>query len=189
MAHREWKEAKQLPGTAGPGNMLGCCLISSYFLWAIHPIRPVVYCDRTQQKLLCNQPDGSPCILDRVRSKPFHSDIRSSQSFPGMLLLRLLMLTLAASAPRPSSALSYGPSFLQEPPPTVLYSNNSGLVLESVFLGQIIVFVVFPRATDLPEYVQGDYGGRQLHFVDLIIDVLCCCPTALQFLPNLQLPK
>ena len=28
MAHRKWKEAKQLPGTAGPGNMLGCCLIS-----------------------------------------------------------------------------------------------------------------------------------------------------------------
>ena len=43
MAHREWKEAKQLPGTAGPGNMLGCCLISFNFLWAIHPICPVVY--------------------------------------------------------------------------------------------------------------------------------------------------
>ena len=41
MAHRKWKEAKQLPGTAGPGNILGCCLISSHFLWAIHPIRPV----------------------------------------------------------------------------------------------------------------------------------------------------
>ena len=42
MAHRKWKEAKQLPGTAGPGNMLGCCLIYFHFLWAIHPIRPVV---------------------------------------------------------------------------------------------------------------------------------------------------
>ena len=41
MAHRKWKEAKQLPGTAGPGNMLGCCLTSLHFLWAIHPIRPV----------------------------------------------------------------------------------------------------------------------------------------------------
>ena len=41
MAHRKWKEAKQLPGTAGPGNMLGCCFISSHFLWDIHPIRPV----------------------------------------------------------------------------------------------------------------------------------------------------
>ena len=41
MAHRKWKEAQQLPGTAGPGNMLGCCLIFFHFLWAIHPIRPV----------------------------------------------------------------------------------------------------------------------------------------------------
>ena len=41
MAHRKLKEAKQLPGTAGPGNMLVCCLISLHFLWAIHPIRPV----------------------------------------------------------------------------------------------------------------------------------------------------
>ena len=32
MAHRKWKEAKQLPGTAGPGNMLGCCLIFFHFL-------------------------------------------------------------------------------------------------------------------------------------------------------------
>ena len=42
MAYRKWKEAKQLPGTAGPGNMVGCCLISFHFLGAIHPIRPVV---------------------------------------------------------------------------------------------------------------------------------------------------
>ena len=41
MAHRKWKEAKQLPGTAGPGNMLGCYLIYFHFLWATHPIRPV----------------------------------------------------------------------------------------------------------------------------------------------------
>ena len=25
MAHRKWKEVKLQPGTAGPGNMLGCC--------------------------------------------------------------------------------------------------------------------------------------------------------------------
>ena len=36
-----WKETKQQPGTAGPGNMLGCCLICFHFLWDIHPIRPV----------------------------------------------------------------------------------------------------------------------------------------------------
>ena len=41
MAHRKWEEAKQLPGTAGLGNRLGCCLIYFHFLWAIHPIRPV----------------------------------------------------------------------------------------------------------------------------------------------------
>ena len=42
MAHRKWKEIKQQPGTAGPGNMLDCCLLSFHFLWAIHPIRPVL---------------------------------------------------------------------------------------------------------------------------------------------------
>ena len=33
--HRIWKETKQQPGTAEPGNMLGCCLISLHFLWGI----------------------------------------------------------------------------------------------------------------------------------------------------------
>ena len=35
MVHRIWKETKQQPGTAGTGNMLGCCLVSLRFLWAI----------------------------------------------------------------------------------------------------------------------------------------------------------
>ena len=35
MAHRKWKETKLQPGTAGPGNMLGCCLFSFHILWAI----------------------------------------------------------------------------------------------------------------------------------------------------------
>ena len=35
MAHRKWKETKEQPGTAGPGNMLSCCLISFHFLWVI----------------------------------------------------------------------------------------------------------------------------------------------------------
>ena len=35
MAHRIWKETKQHPGTAGPDNMLGCCLVSFHFLCAI----------------------------------------------------------------------------------------------------------------------------------------------------------
>ena len=33
MAHRKWKETKQQPDTAGPGNMLGCCLIYFHFRW------------------------------------------------------------------------------------------------------------------------------------------------------------
>ena len=35
MANRKWKDTKQEPGTAGPGNMLGCCLLYFHFLWAI----------------------------------------------------------------------------------------------------------------------------------------------------------
>ena len=35
MAHRIWKETKLQPGTAGTGNMLGCCLVSFHFLWTI----------------------------------------------------------------------------------------------------------------------------------------------------------
>ena len=35
MARRIWKETKQEPGTAGPGNMLGCCFVSFHFLWAV----------------------------------------------------------------------------------------------------------------------------------------------------------
>ena len=41
MAHRKWKEIKKQPGTAGPGNLLGCYLVSFHFLWVIHSIRPV----------------------------------------------------------------------------------------------------------------------------------------------------
>ena len=35
MAQRKWKDTKQQPCTAGPGNMLGCCLIYFHFQWAI----------------------------------------------------------------------------------------------------------------------------------------------------------
>ena len=35
MAHRKWKETEQQPGTAEPGNMLGCFLNYFHFLWAI----------------------------------------------------------------------------------------------------------------------------------------------------------
>ena len=43
---------KQQPGTAGPGNTLGCCVLSFHFLWAIHPIRPVVAILATREKWL-----------------------------------------------------------------------------------------------------------------------------------------
>ena len=35
MAHRKWKETKLQPGTAGPRNLLGCCLVSFHILWSI----------------------------------------------------------------------------------------------------------------------------------------------------------
>ena len=38
MTHRKWKEIKQQPRTAGPGNMLCCCLLSYHFMWDIHVI-------------------------------------------------------------------------------------------------------------------------------------------------------
>ena len=41
MSHRKQKETKQQQGTAGPGNMLRCCLVSFHFLWGIpwpHPV-------------------------------------------------------------------------------------------------------------------------------------------------------
>ena len=41
MSHRKRKETKQQPDTAGPGNILGCCLVSLRFLWDIHSIHPV----------------------------------------------------------------------------------------------------------------------------------------------------
>ena len=33
LPHRKWREIQQQPGTAGPGNMLGYCLIFFHFLW------------------------------------------------------------------------------------------------------------------------------------------------------------
>ena len=33
LPHRKWNEIKQQPGTAGPGNLLGCCLIYFHFRW------------------------------------------------------------------------------------------------------------------------------------------------------------
>ena len=43
MAHRIRKETKQQPGTAGPGNMIGCCLVPFHFLCAILSTITVFY--------------------------------------------------------------------------------------------------------------------------------------------------
>ena len=43
MAHRKWKEIKQQPGTAVPGNILGGCLVSLHFLYDIHSIHFVQF--------------------------------------------------------------------------------------------------------------------------------------------------
>ena len=42
MSHKKHKETKQQPGTAGPGNILGCCLVFFRFLCNIHSIHPVL---------------------------------------------------------------------------------------------------------------------------------------------------
>ena len=41
MWHMKQKETKQAPGTSGPGNILGCCLVSPRLLCDIHSIHPV----------------------------------------------------------------------------------------------------------------------------------------------------
>ena len=48
MAHRKWKETKLQPGTAGPGNMLGCCLFYFHFLLGLFYVRRLYGCDSWQ---------------------------------------------------------------------------------------------------------------------------------------------
>ena len=61
MAHRKWKESKQQPSMCSKHTLMTdekfyspldlppdfpvpcCCLVSFHFLWAIHPIRPVLF--------------------------------------------------------------------------------------------------------------------------------------------------
>ena len=57
LPHRKWRGIQQQPGTAGPGNMLGCCLIYIHFLWGKLSTRTVVVsylCINQNQK---NQPN------------------------------------------------------------------------------------------------------------------------------------
>ena len=61
MGHRKWKETKRQPGTAGPGNMLGGCLVSFHFLWAIlcpqavNILPPCLY----RRGVICNGSKGN----------------------------------------------------------------------------------------------------------------------------------
>ena len=41
MSHWKRKETRKHPGTVGPGNILGCCLVSLRFLCDIHSIHCV----------------------------------------------------------------------------------------------------------------------------------------------------
>ena len=69
MAYRKWKEIKQQPGTAGPGNMLGCCLASFHFRGDIHPIRPVVWWNRNGNIIAVSLPPlhkiGAICCVPK----------------------------------------------------------------------------------------------------------------------------
>ena len=53
MALRIWKETKQHPGTAGPDNMLDCCLVSFHFLLAILSTSNVDHNSEIQGTLSC----------------------------------------------------------------------------------------------------------------------------------------
>ena len=52
MANRKWNETKQQLGTAESGNMLGCCLNSFLFLWAILSTSTVVLGPYHEAKIL-----------------------------------------------------------------------------------------------------------------------------------------
>ena len=52
-----------------------------------------------------------------------------------LVVVAATTLCLVCLAP-PAFSASYGPSFVQEPPAHVLYSNNSGLVLDCVARGE-----------------------------------------------------
>ena len=76
--HRKQKETEQQPGTAGPGNIPGCCLVSLHFLCDIH--------------------DG---FLPKLVSHPLSSAVESL--FPPVAATTL---RLTAEKPRPSAPAS-----------------------------------------------------------------------------------
>ena len=96
MAHREWKETKQEPGTARPGNMLGCCLISFHFLWAI-----------LSRSTVCPFKEKTNCLfMNRHSKRSALYLLRRSRRFSGCCEIRLTSRRLCPdlNAPRPSSS-------------------------------------------------------------------------------------
>ena len=83
MAHRKWRETKQEQGTAGPGNMLGSCLISFHFLWAI-------LCPQSVH--LLRQRRWKINLQDQVRNLHLMSDLKSLPplSYISMSILQLV---------------------------------------------------------------------------------------------------
>ena len=78
IANRKWKETKLQPGTAGPGNMLGCCSVSFHFLWAILcPQGCTKYHDR-RDVTHCN----SPLSYSGQGGAPYKEPIQSGHQTP-----------------------------------------------------------------------------------------------------------
>ena len=70
LVFRIWKETKQEPVTVGPGNMLGCCLVSFPILWAILSTstvhaRLIIISDRNHARLLPLLPTLSNQLRER----------------------------------------------------------------------------------------------------------------------------
>ena len=105
MAQRKWKEIKQEPGTAGPGNMLGCSLLSFHFLWAIHPIRPVVRVD-------CHR---LPICNSRKDCRQLSRSIFTRLCIVGPLIAFSLLANIGCSTEQSSLCSSPKPSLISIP--------------------------------------------------------------------------
>ena len=62
IAHRKWKETKLQPGTARPGNRIGCCLVSFHFLWGKLCLRRYISISRLPKSRLTRREDFSPAL-------------------------------------------------------------------------------------------------------------------------------
>ena len=76
MSHMKWKETKQQSGTAGPGNILGCCLVSLSFLCDIHSIHRVTF-DDGYDKIVDDKGEMTRVLKTQTEAKsygPFNLD-------------------------------------------------------------------------------------------------------------------